>query len=104
MRIRRLIGSSLLQDRRRPVDSQIGPVHDAARPGPERGRQIGWLENVIAFWRGLVPRDEAPGPFTAAVGNMVVGAWWLDPGVGLLIAGVAVKGLSMLTNHCGVQR
>jgi len=25
------------------------------------------------------------------VGNMVVGAWWLDPGVGLLIAGVAVK-------------
>ena len=25
------------------------------------------------------------------VGNMVAGAWWLDPGVGLLIAGVAVK-------------
>jgi len=25
------------------------------------------------------------------VGNMVLGAWWLDPGVGLLIAGVAVK-------------
>jgi divalent metal cation (Fe/Co/Zn/Cd) transporter len=25
------------------------------------------------------------------VGNMVVGAWWLDPGVGLLIAAVAVK-------------
>ena len=23
-------------------------------------------------------------------GNVVVGAWWLDPGVGLLIAGVAV--------------
>ncbi len=27
----------------------------------------------------------------ALLGNMVVGAWWLDPGVGLLIAGVAVK-------------
>jgi divalent metal cation (Fe/Co/Zn/Cd) transporter len=25
------------------------------------------------------------------VGNALVGAWWLDPGVGLLIAGVAVK-------------
>jgi hypothetical protein len=25
------------------------------------------------------------------VGNMVVGAWWLDPGVGLLIAAVAAK-------------
>jgi len=25
------------------------------------------------------------------VGNMAVGAWWLDPGVGLLIAAVAVK-------------
>ena len=25
------------------------------------------------------------------VGNRLVGAWWLDPGVGLLIAGVAVK-------------
>jgi divalent metal cation (Fe/Co/Zn/Cd) transporter len=25
------------------------------------------------------------------VGNTLVGAWWLDPGVGLLIAGVAVK-------------
>ena len=25
------------------------------------------------------------------VGNVLVGAWWLDPGVGLLIAGVAVK-------------
>ena len=25
------------------------------------------------------------------LGNMVVGAWWLDPRVGLLIAGVAVK-------------
>ena len=25
------------------------------------------------------------------VGNLVVGAWWLDPAVGLLIAGVAVK-------------
>ena len=24
-------------------------------------------------------------------GNVLVGAWWLDPGVGLLIAGVAVK-------------
>jgi divalent metal cation (Fe/Co/Zn/Cd) transporter len=24
-------------------------------------------------------------------GNALVGAWWLDPGVGLLIAGVAVK-------------
>jgi len=24
-------------------------------------------------------------------GNAIVGAWWLDPGVGLLIAGVAVK-------------
>lgn len=25
------------------------------------------------------------------LGNALVGAWWLDPGVGLLIAGVAVK-------------
>ena len=25
------------------------------------------------------------------LGNAVVGAWWLDPVVGLLIAGVAVK-------------
>ena len=25
------------------------------------------------------------------LGNLLVGAWWLDPGVGLLIAGVAVK-------------
>ena len=25
------------------------------------------------------------------VGNALLGAWWLDPGVGLLIAGVAVK-------------
>jgi divalent metal cation (Fe/Co/Zn/Cd) transporter len=25
------------------------------------------------------------------IGNAVAGAWWLDPGVGLLIAGVAVK-------------
>ena len=25
------------------------------------------------------------------IGNAVAGAWWLDPAVGLLIAGVAVK-------------
>ena len=25
------------------------------------------------------------------LGNAIAGAWWLDPAVGLLIAGVAVK-------------
>src|ERR687886_377183 len=46
---------------------------------------------AIESLKALVAGDHPDATLVGIVANAVAGAWWLDPAVGLLIAGVAVK-------------
>jgi divalent metal cation (Fe/Co/Zn/Cd) transporter len=77
-----------------PSEERGEAWHSAAR----KAKRLSWLslaymaaEGLIAIIAAVLAGSVALLGLAGLLGNTLLGLWWLDPAVGLLIAGLAVR-------------